>query len=309
MSNNKKTTITRLIADKCYRAMGHLCRLSFSALTRSKLSADRQLSDVNMVFLSGRKGAKMLKAVLHSVYYRWEKIPHVIIVSDGTPKEVLIEAMEFWPFPYEVKSWEDCAAYHLEKGRQSLVDYARINVYARKVISVLAEAESRPVLYADTDILWFAEPRLPAADPKKGVVMRMSSDDVHCYHMPTIRYLNRPDMLDKPPLNAGMIFLSGSVYDCYPGFAEYMEYAKIFDEGRSEQMTFALLADRLGDSWSLDEVYLSQNDMYWPLLPDYLFSGKAFARHHVVTKNSWFWRDILLIVLFKRKKHAPITAV
>lgn len=309
MSNNKKITIISLIVDNIYRLLGHCCRLGFSTLTRSKLSADRQMSDINLVFLSGRKGAKMLKAVLYSVYYRWDKIPHVTIVSDGTPKEVLLEAMQFWPFPFEVKSWEDCATFHLEKGRQSIVDYARVNVYARKLLSVTAEAESRPVLYADTDILWLAEPRLPAADSGKGCVMRMSSDDVHCYHMPTIRYLNRQDMMEKPPLNAGMIFLSGSVYDCYPGFAEYMEYAKIFDEGRSEQMTFALLADRLGDTWSLDEIYLTQKDKYWPLLPNYLFSGKAFARHHVVTKNSWFWRDILLIVLFKRKKHAPITAV
>jgi hypothetical protein len=245
----------------------------------------------------------MIKAVLLSIYYRWEKIPPVILVSDGTPKEALQAVMQFWPYPFEIKSWEDCAAFHQEKGRQSIVEFSRVNIFARKLLSVLAEAEIRPVLYCDTDVIWLAEPRLPVTAPGKSCSMRISTDIVHCYHIPAIRWLNRPDLLEKPAINAGVVYMSGPVYEEYTGFDEIMGFMKIFDEGPAEQMSFALLADRLGDTWSLEEIYLNITDTHWPLLPGYLFSGKAFARHHVATKHSWFWRDILLIVLFKRKKH------
>jgi len=64
-----------------------------------------------------------------------------------------------------------------------------------------------------------------------------------------------------------------------------------------------MIADKLGDRWTLDEILLTTGDVHWPIIPKYLFSGNHFARHHVVTKHSWFWRDALYILLFK-KPHA-----
>jgi hypothetical protein len=303
MAKKKHRTIGDIFDYHFYALLGRLFRITFSILTRRKLAADKPLSDFSLVLFSGHKGSRMIKAVLLSIYYRWEKIPPVILVSDGTPKEALQAVMQFWPYPFEIKSWEDCAAFHQEKGRQSIVEFSRVNIFARKLLSVLAEAEIRPVLYCDTDVIWLAEPRLPVTAPGKSCSMRISTDIVHCYHIPAIRWLNRPDLLEKPAINAGVVYMSGPVYEEYTGFDEIMGFMKIFDEGPAEQMSFALLADRLGDTWSLEEIYLNITDTHWPLLPGYLFSGKAFARHHVATKHSWFWRDILLIVLFKRKKH------
>jgi len=76
---------------------------------------------------------------------------------------------------------------------------------------------------------------------------------------------------------------------------------RIFNEPFSEQTTFALLADRFGDTWTLEEIILTTKDVHWPLLPRYLFSGTQFARHHVATKHSWFWRDALFILFLKNK--------
>jgi len=301
--------------------LGRCCRLAFTLLSPKQLSADKALADTDLVLFCGRKGATMLKAVLLSIYYNWERIPALTLVSDGTPKEILESALRFWPFPYQVKSWEDCAAWHRTKGRQAIIDFALVNPYARKMLSVLAEAESRPVFYCDTDVLWFAEPRLPtpaanqpqhpaprhstpqhpapaAAQP---CTMRISRDDQHCYHLPAIRFLNRLDLLEKPAINCGIVYLSGSVYDNYPGFEELMQFMRIFNEPFSEQTTFALLADRFGDTWTLEEIILTTKDIHWPLLPRYLFSGTQLARHHVATKHSWFWRDALFILFLKNK--------
>ncbi len=308
MANKKNRTVGDIVEYKFYSLLGRLCRLALSIFTRRKLPADKPLSDVSLVLFSGRKSAKMVKAVLLSIYYRWEKIPTVILVSDGTPNETLQAVMQFWPFPFEVKSWEDCAAFHRQKGRHSIVEFARINVYARKLLTVLAEAEIRPVLYCDTDVLWFAEPRLPDPASGNGFIMRISRDNMHCYHPPALRYLNRLDLMEKPAINCGIVYLSGSAYDNYPGFEELLQFMKIFDEPFAEQTTFALLADRLGDTWSEEEIIVSTEDIHWPLIPRYPFSGTQSARHHVATKHSWFWRDILLIVLFKRKKHYRPTA-
>jgi hypothetical protein len=309
MSNGKKITVSSILVYKFYTLLGRCCRQAFTVLSPRRLTADREVAGTDLVLFCGRKGAAMLKAVLLSIYYNWQRIPRLTLVSDGTPKEVLEAALRFWPFPYEIKSWEDCADWHRSKGRESIIDFARVNPYARKMLSVLAEAESRPVFYCDTDVLWFAEPRLPAPASDNGCVMRISRDNMHCYHPAAIRYLNRQDLMDKPAINCGVVYLSGSVYDNYPGFEELMQFMRIFNEPFSEQTTFALLADRLGDTWTLDEIILSIRDIHWPLLPRYLFSGSQVGRHHVATKHSWFWRDALFITLNKFRRRHRATAV
>jgi hypothetical protein len=304
-----KITITSIVVKKFYNLLGHTCRFAFTLGFPRKLSADKPTSATNLILFCGYRGAPMLKAVLLSIYYNWNSIPILTLISDGTPKEVLQSALQFWPYPYEIKSWEDCAAWHHTKGRQAIIDFARVNPYARKLLSVLAEAEQKPVFYCDTDVLWFAEPRLPLpaeASAKEGpspdgCIMRISRDNMHCYHLPAIRYLNREDLLEKPAINCGVIYLSGSVYDHYPDFEELTQFMRIFNEPFSEQTTFALLADKLGDTWTLEEIILSTKDIHWPLIPRYLFSGTQTARHHVATKRSWFWRDALFILLRKNK--------
>lgn len=302
-----KVTITSIVVKKFYNLLGHSCRFAFTLAFPKRLPADRPLADTDLLLFSGYRGAKMMKAVLLSMYYSWDKIPRLTLVSDGTPREVLDAALQFWPYPYEIKSWEDCAAWHRGKGRQSIIDFANVNPYARKLLSVLAEAEQRPVFYCDTDVLWFGEPSLPSPATAR-CIMRISRDNMHCYHPPAIRFLHREDLMEKPAINCGVVYLSGSVYDHYPDFEELMQFMRIFNEPFSEQTTFALLADQLGDTWSLDEIILTTKDIHWPLIPRYLFSGIAIARHHVATKHSWFWRDALFIVFLKHKIRRRRTA-
>lgn len=299
-----KITFSTLIVSKFHNLLGHALRLTFNLVAPRRLPADRTVGGADLLIFSGYRGAKMMKALLLSVYYRWDKIPHVTIVSDGTPKEVLEAAMQFWPYPYRIKHWEECAEWHRAKGHPAIIDFARVNPFARKLLAVLAEGEQHPVLYCDTDVLWFAQPRLPEQSADRCSI-RMALDNMHCYHLPAIRYLNRHDLLEKPPMNAGVVYLDGSVHDHYPNFEELLQFMRIFNEGPAEQMTFAMLADRLGDNWTLDEIILNTSDKYWPVLPRYPFSGTQLARHHVATKHNWFWRDALIICLQKNKhRHA-----
>jgi hypothetical protein len=295
-----KVTITSIIVKRFYNLLGHTCRFVFTLSFPRNLSAGKPLADTNLLLFSGKKGARMLKAVLLSIYYNWDKIPRLTLISDGTPLDALRESLRFWPYPYEIKCWEDCAAWHRNRDRQGIIDFAHANPYARKLLSILAEAEQRPVFYCDTDVLWFAEPRLPAPAADQ-CIMRISSDNTHCYHLPALRYLHREDLLEKPAINCGVIYLSGSIYDHYPDFEALTQFMRIFNEPFSEQTTFALLADRFGDTWSPDEIILTTKDLHWPLIPRYLFKGTQSARHHVATKHSWFWRDALFILLRKNK--------
>ena len=300
-----KVTITSVVVKRFYNLLGHACRFAFTLGFPKRISPDKPTSSTNLILFCGERGAPMLRAVLLSIYNNWDSIPTLTLISDGTPKEILQTALQFWPYPYEIKSWEDCAAWHRGKNRQAIIDFAHVNPYARKLLSLLAEAETRPVFYCDTDVLWFAEPRLPIPSPE-GCTMRISLDNAHHYHPPAIRYLNREDLLGKPAINCGVVYLSGSVYDHYPNFEELMQFMRIFNEPFSEQTTFALLADKFGDTWTLEEIILSTKDLHWPLIPRYLFSGSQTARHHVATKHSWFWRDALFILLRKQKsrRHA-----
>jgi len=303
--SSKKVSVTSFIVYKFYSLLGHACKGLFVLFSSGKLDPSKEVSDLKLVFFCGKKGAGMLKAVILSVYRRWEKVPVISIVTDGTDPEIIKKYMKFWPFPYQVKTYEACADFHLARGRKSLVEWARINIFARKLISILAEAEVGPTLYCDTDLLWFAEPRLP--EITGGLTLRMSQDNVLSYPTQLLDALGRQDMMQKPAMNAGLLFISGSPYDHYPQFEQLIDQVKNYcverseERGFSEQMVFALLTDRLGDTWSPEEVIINTRDLYWPLIPSYLFSGHQFARHHVLTKHSWFWRDALFIILSKKK--------
>ena len=263
------------------------------------------MSDVNLLFFSGKKGARMLKPVLLSIYRRWEKIPRITIVSDGTPREYIASCMRFWPFPYEIKSWTESQEYHRQRGRLTLLKFADNSVFGKKLCAILAEGESKPTLYCDTDVLWFSDPTLPEPLPGS-FTFRMSTDNAHTYSKPFIETLDVQYIYSEKPLNAGVIFISGSVYD-KPGFFERiaaeLQYAKV---GVAEQTAFALMAIEMGDRWTLENIMVNTKDIHWPVIPRYFYHyyDQFFARHHVLTKNSWFWRDALYLFLFKRKKIA-----
>jgi hypothetical protein len=307
MPKKKNITIGDILVYKFYSGMGRIFKIFFLMLFPKKLSADRALTDLNLLIFSGERGGKMLKAVLLSVYNTWDQIPMITIATDGTPVAYFEKILKFWPFPYSIKVWNEYAAFHTAKDGGNLAIFGERNLLARKLLAVLAEGENRPTLYCDTDVLWFGEPRLPVPSPMDKPVFRMSTDNAHFYHLPVIRYFNRQDMLEKTPLNSGVVYISGSVYDHYPEFKELIGFVKIFDEPFAEQTTFALIGEKLGDRWNANEIILTTKDLHWPLIPKYFFSGDHFARHHVMTKHSWFWRDALYILLFKRPKSSQVS--
>lgn len=304
-------TISGIVVEKFYTAIGYVFKYAFRLLSPRKLSAEKETSDLNLLFFCGVKGGKMLKAVLLTVYTTWEKVPHVTICTDGTPKEYFEALMAFWPFPYKITTWMDAAASFRARGAVNLVEFGEGNLYAKKLLAVFAAAEERPTLYCDTDVLWFGEPRLPARTSQKDFAFRMATDTAHYYPMPLVRYFQRQDLLEKAAYNAGVMYMSGSLLDHYPGYEEnIMAMFKLFAEDTfPEQLAFALIADKLGDRWSLDEIILTLDDVRWPLIPKYFFSNGHFARHHVLTKKTWFWRDALYILLFKKNKARRRAAV
>ena len=295
----KDVSIRDIIIYKFYGLLGHGCRILFLALTPKKIIPKKETADLHMLYYCGKKGLRMLKASIISVYTTWERIPHITVVTDGTPTDLIKQHLQFWPYPLIIKSWEESVDDLLRRGRHALVEWSYQNVYARKLQAVLVEAEIRPTLYCDTDILWFAEPRIPQSEGP--FTMRISEDNVHTYSQTLLRQLNRLDLMEKKPMNAGLIFLSGTPYQFYTGFSELIDQASTHREGPAEQLVFSLIAERLGDYWTLDEVIVDTTDIYWPLIPRYIFSGNAFARHHVLTKHSWFWRDALFLYIFKKK--------
>jgi hypothetical protein len=130
----------------------------------------------------------------------------------------------------------------------------------------------------------------------------MASDDVHCYSEPMIKFFKKEHLMAKGPLNAGVIYVNGSMYEKYEDFEKVVEYLSLHFDNRTEQTTFAMLANEIGDSWSLNDILLTTEDKYWPIIPPYFGKDKnQFARHHVLTKRWWFWRDAIYVILSKKK--------
>jgi hypothetical protein len=291
-------TIFNKIRDKGYVVFGLILKFLFHILS-PKIKKDKELSEIKLMMFCGQSGAKMLKPVLTSIYMSWKKMPTVVIVTDGTDPKYTNQFMQFWPYPYTIKTWKEQAEYYAGKDKNGLVKYAENDIWGKKLISILAEAEAAPTLYCDTDVVWFDEPRLPSG---RDVSIRMASDDVHCYSEPMIKFFKKEHLMAKGPLNAGVIYVNGSMYEKYEDFEKVVEYLSLHFDNRTEQTTFAMLANEIGDSWSLNDILLTTEDKYWPIIPPYFGKDKnQFARHHVLTKRWWFWRDAIYVILSKKK--------
>jgi len=277
-----------------YVTLGRGLKSVFNIVSPRKLDPSREVSDMKLMMFCGKSGTKMLKPVLISIYKRWKKIPKVVIVTDGTDVEQIKQSVTFWPYPLTVKTWKDCADYFAKQNKKELVAYAEKNIWGKKLISILAEGEQAPTLYCDTDVLWFDEPSLPHDN---SVAIRMASDDLHCYSEPMIRHFKTDDLLKKNPLNAGVIYVNGSMFSRYRDFDKVTQYLSEHYDNRTEQTTFAMLANEIGDTWSLNDILLTTEDTYRPFPTYYGKDKKHFARHHVSTKKWWFWRDAIYVVM------------
>jgi len=259
----------------------------------------RETAPFKLLFFSGSGGVNYLNASLISVYNTWEKLPEVLIVTDGTPVSVFEENIIDWPKKVEIITWAVCASYYRQNGNADLHKYAAEELWGKKLVSILYYAEKYPVLYSDTDILWFSYPK--GIDTGIKPCLQMGEDIEPCYSRPMLTALNEEKCLEKAPLNAGLIFANGD-FATYSNWKGLCTYLSGFPDFRTEQTAFAILNNYFNPDkyWNKNNVLINTDDKYSLRYTKKDFPS-IFARHYVNNKDVTFWRDFVFMK-FKKKK-------
>ena len=262
---------------------------------------DRPTFPHKLVYMCGKEGQRYLNASLTSVYLFWDSLPEVIVISDGTPLHNIVS----WPRKLEVISWEKAYGYFRDKDNLDLCAYADRLVYGKKFISLVYLSQQFPILYSDTDVLWYGTPEIPSV-PADAPYVKMGSDVATGYYAGSmLESLGDDRCLNNIPLNAGLMYLNGDL-STYPKWPELCRQLATHrpEPGcmdYTEQTAFAILANHFNAAsyWTHGEVLIRTDD-FFRLEFTLKHSPGIMARHYVNTRPVAFWRDFVYICFNKK---------
>lgn len=252
-----------------------------------------------VVYFTGAQGMSHLNSSLISLYRSWNKIPELYIVSDGTAVKKIQEALVSWPKKVTIESWEVCANHFRDLGNFGLYKYAHNNVLGKKLIGILYYSEKFPILYCDTDVLWFSYPS-EEFNLKSKPFIKMGVDVGYFYDVPFLKLADEENIMNFPAQNSGVMFLSGD-FSCYPKWRLLCDLLgeHTHKKGFSEQTFFAVLHNYFSPKVFFDEgeVLVKTDDK-----DDLTFTKKLFpdlyARHYTSLKSSVFWKDFIYLLYY-----------
>ena len=283
-----------------YKAAGLAIRRSRLHRLFSLKDDGRPTFPHKLVYMCGREGQRYLNASLTSVYLFWDSLPEVIIISDGTPLRDIVR----WPRKLEVISWKDAYRHFSDKSNFDICRYADRLVYGKKFISLVYLAQQTPLLYSDTDVLWYSMPDLRGITPTSTFV-KMGSDVSGAYYSGSLlESLDEHRCTENIPFNAGLMYIGGDL-SSYPKWSELCRRlaedpgAGLLDF--TEQTAFAILANHFNAAsyFTQREILIRTDDTY-ALQYTLKHSPGIIARHYVNTRRVAFWRDFAYICVNKK---------
>ncbi len=258
---------------------------------------NKNTSPFKLVFFCGKNGINYLNASLVSVQKKWDSIPELMIVTDGTPADLIRQKLIDWPREVEIIVWTEAYDYYKNQNNDALAEYGKKELWGKKFISILYCASKYPCLYSDTDILWFSTPKLSLPDTSP--ILKMTVDIEYCYSDIMLKELDINLRSTHPALNAGLIYAHGN-FTSFPKWADMCQYLATKPDDRTEQTGFAILNSFFNPSnyFTLNEVLIKIDDEF--SLKNTSSSYKnILARHYVNVKFTTFWRDFVYMMIRK----------
>lgn len=242
------------------------------------------------ISLCGQKHLDMLNECLRSVNKTWTIRPELVIYSDGSMEEGEIrKSLRWWKGSLRTGMPDALIAWAENKAYTSLADFARKEAVGRKLTLILQEAEQGPVLWCDTDILWFRQPELP--QPDSGQIILKTSEDFQPAYDPALENASGDLLKTKPFINTGLVYLNTNLMEV-ASLKPWTELLNASPNHFTEQTFLALAVKSLQQQiWPLSEIACFQSDKF-DLSPS--FPGQKWtARHYVGPVRHIFWKDAL----------------
>lgn len=277
--------LTQLKNSFAFRS-GPIYQKLCSVLPNPKYKAG-STSSFRLLSMTGARHIDMLNQCLISLHNTWTQRPELIIYSDGTiSTQALQKKLNWWKGKIKLGTNEDILNWTKNFGCTALHTFALKEAVGRKLACILSESTEAPVLWCDTDILWYKQ--LDGFINSASIQLKVSEDYQSAYD----GYISQkcPEILQDPPfVNTGLVYLQGSLLS-REDLAVWINQVGDKPNHFTEQTFLAIAAKLLSaDMWRLNEIACFQSDRF-ELSPSYL--GKDWiARHYVGPVRHLFWRD------------------
>jgi hypothetical protein len=249
----------------------------------------------SLVAMTGRKIHRMTEQMVFSFCQSWEALPQrLIVISDGTRSAQKIRKdFSFWKGDVEIADWKQCLSDY-SGDLDTMKNFCDSSIYGRKFVSMLHYAKQEPILFSDSDVLWF-DKMLDVPSGGNQFCIKLSEDLEHSYNEDLIDHMGWDRLRKSGPMNVGVVYLNGDFVKQNPWADE-----AIRELGPSYQFPeqTIMAAASAGDCWPLSTVYIGMDDLHSKLAR----RGEA-ARHYVSNGKIKFWRDAAQLNLsFHQKK-------
>jgi hypothetical protein len=242
----------------------------------------------NVLMMTGESIIDMTRLAIYSIAKYWEKLPKIIITSDGSlSTDEIKKKLQFWPGELIVNSWQQTDKHHRDKNRINLLNYAQSHVLGKKLAVILHQAEIQPIIWIDSDILFFQ-------DFNKYITVHDDfvcggSEEEHSLYDERVLNFYDNNLYNTFNFSSGLLTIYGT--EIYENFRleqlllEVNNYTHYF----TEQSIFAHIASvSIGIPWNtrLIKNYNRDNSQLKPMK-----KTGVVGRHYTANVRHLFWRD------------------
>lgn len=256
------------------------------------------VNNYQLVILCGPSQLDLLYLCLKSVYKSFEKLPHIFLFADlDLNVELLKKKVEWLPAgSISIIGGADCINYHQQNQRETLATFAKKNVMGLKLAAILQILDiGKPVLYCDTDVLWFDDPYQIISQylMQEEFEMVMSEDYQPAYDKNLIKKAALQSLQKPPYFCAGMMLVKNFSPYRINSLESLLNEAIQRSDHFTEQTIFAQL-NRQSENLAFDKnKFLIKTDDQFEIKSKPL--NGVIARHYIGPVRHLFWRDALWI--------------
>jgi hypothetical protein len=254
--------------------------------------AARPFANFRYLTMCDRAHWLMLRESLFSLYRSWALLPEITVVSDGTWTAIeFADVFSWWPAPITVLTRQQICAKASSADLAELADYARESPYGLKLAALVIEARKQPVLFVDSDILWFQDPLLLLGEPASWAKPRGLRES-NCHQRREMALRHCASVLEPPFVNSGIVALHGELMprDLLRGMAKE---ALPFPQDSSCEQTIIAAAVKLGGEVLPEKLSLVEFDDVFRFRSRNMKTEGYCSRHYVHWMRHVLYRDAL----------------
>jgi hypothetical protein len=256
-----------------------------------RLKQNKGTESYHLVMLCGIMQLDLLNETLFSIRKNFDAVPAIYLFTDKELNPDVCRKAIKWTNQDNITiiSITECLTYHQKS--PSLCRFIDSNPMGLKLAAILQVGEKgKPVLYSDTDVLWFRDPfpELDALIQDKNIRLSLSLDFQPAYDQNLITKGKLEILNQEPFYCAGILLFKNANPLHQTKLDEMIELASHQSNHFTEQTIFSYLCKLEGNvGLNADQFFLSTEDQF-SIMPK---KREIIARHYIGPNRHLFWRD------------------